>query len=108
VFVRKVQRIVKETVFAFRSTAEEAVEQLQSQLLAVIASGEKFVRVDVDPLALDHADLRALIRTLRRVRGAGGELVLRVTRPDLHHTLRALALDKVFAIESSGVSSRAA
>jgi anti-anti-sigma factor len=100
VFIRKAQPTVQETTFAFRSSGAEAVESLQRQLLDAIASGEKSVRVDVDGLpALDHAGLRALIRMLRRVRHAGGQIVLRVTRPEFRHTLNVLALDKVFGTE---------
>jgi anti-anti-sigma regulatory factor len=35
---------------------------------------------------------------LRRVREAGGELMLRVTRPELRSTLRLTALDRVFEV----------
>jgi anti-anti-sigma regulatory factor len=100
VFIKKAQLIVQQTTFSFKSSGPEAVELLQRQLLDAIASGEKFVRVDVDPLpALDHAGLRALIRMLRHVRRGGGQIVLRVSRPEFRHTLNVLALDKVFGTE---------
>jgi anti-anti-sigma regulatory factor len=99
VLIKKV-RHTEDPVYPFGSSGKEDVERLQSQLLKAIQSGRKFVRVDVDQLPeLDNAGSRALIRTLRIVRNAGGEIILRVTRADLRHTLKSLALDKVFATE---------
>jgi anti-anti-sigma factor len=85
-------------VFAYNDSQPGAIAALQNALVAAVSRGRQVI-VDLDPLpALDNPALRGLITLLRRVRAAGGELILRVTRPELRSTLSLTALDRVFEV----------
>ena len=59
------------------------------------------VEIDIDDFKeIGDGEARGLIRLLRRSREDGGDVRLRVTREDLKHSLRIMALDRLFAIES--------
>jgi anti-anti-sigma factor len=51
--------------------------------------------------ALETADVRLLIKLLRRCRDLGGELTLRTSKPQHRQTLRATGLDRVFPVAFS-------
>ncbi len=85
-------------IFAYNDSRPGAIEALQSALVAAVARGRR-VMVDLDAMpVLDNPALRGLIMMLRRVREAGGELILKVTRADLRSTLALTALDRVFEV----------
>lgn len=86
-------------MFSVTGTQPAALEELQAQILEVLAQGESTITLDLDPLPqLDVQALRGLIVLLRRVRDAGGRVTLHVTRGDLLRTLHVTALDRVFPI----------
>lgn len=83
-------------IFPYNDSQPGALAALQSALVGAIERGRRVV-LDLDHLpVLDNPALRGLITLLRRVRAAGGELVLQVTRPELRSTLSLTALDRVF------------
>jgi anti-anti-sigma factor len=85
-------------IFTYRDSQPGTLEALQSALVAAVGRGRQVI-VDLDHLpVLDNPALRGLITLLRRVRAAGGELVLRVTRPELRSILSLTALDRVFEV----------
>lgn len=85
-------------VFPYNDSQPGAIAALQKALVAAVSRGRQVI-VDLDALpALDNPALRGLIMLLRRVREAGGELILRVTRPELRSTLALTALDRVFEV----------
>ncbi|HEY8314734.1 MAG TPA: STAS domain-containing protein [Candidatus Baltobacteraceae bacterium] len=95
------------SIFTYTDSQETSVEALQERLLTALEAGEPRLTLDIDGLpSLDVGAIRGLITLLRRVRDAGGELMLRVTRDDLKRTLGVTALDRVFTIASpAGVAA---
>lgn len=90
-------------VFTSPSTlSDEAFDRLLSKVTDAIEAGSKEIILALDALAvLDSAAIRRLITLLRRIREAGAELTLAVSRIDILRTLRVTALDKVFRIIGS-------
>ena len=85
-----------------QASSDEAFDHLQGQVLEATADGAKEVVVAIDGLqSLDSANIRRLIKLLRRTRDAGGEITLAVSRLDLLRTLNVTALDKVFRVIGS-------
>lgn len=85
-------------IFPYNDSQPGAIAALQRSLVAAVSRGRQVI-VDLDPMpVLDNPALRGLIMLLRRVREAGGELILRVTRPELRSTLSLTALDRVFEV----------
>lgn len=85
-------------IFPYRDSQPGTLAALQASLVSAVERGRRVI-VDLDHLpVLDNPALRGLITLLRRVRAAGGELVLRVTRPELRSTLSLTALDRVFEV----------
>ena len=85
-------------IFPYRDSQPKAVEALQKALVAAVERGRRVV-VDLDQMpVLDNTAIRGLILLLRRVREAGAELMLHVTRPELLATLSLTALDRVFEV----------
>lgn len=85
-------------IFPYRDPQPGAVAALQAALLTAVVRGRRVI-LDLDHLpVLDNPALRGLITLLRRVRAAGGELVLCVTRPELRSVLSLTALDRVFEV----------
>jgi anti-anti-sigma factor len=81
-------------VFEYRPAAFDA---LQAAMLTAFESGASRVVLDLDELPrLDTDGVRGLISLLRRSREVGGEVALRVTRPEILASLNALALDRIF------------
>jgi anti-anti-sigma factor len=77
----------------------DALESIQDQALASFSDGAKRVVLNLDSLArLDTDGVRGLIVLLRRTREVGGELALKVTRPDLLRSLQVMALDRLFPL----------
>ena len=84
------------------ASSDEAFERLQGQVLEAAGGGDRRVVLALDGLSvLDSAQIRRLIKLLRRTREAGGDLTLAVSRLDLLRTLRVTALDKVFQVVGS-------
>ena len=89
---------MQSTIYTYTDAATAAVESLERVLTAAARTGRRLI-LDIDRLpVLDNAALRGLIRMLRRVREAGGTLVLSVTRPEHRSVLRLTALDRVFEV----------
>lgn len=85
-------------VFSYNDSQPGAIAALGHSVISAVERGRQVV-LDLDHMpALDNPALRGLITLLRRVRAAGGELMLRVTRPELRSTLRLTALDRVFEV----------
>lgn len=85
-------------IFPYQDSAPGTITALSQALVSAVMRGRQVV-IDLDHMpALDNPALRGLIMLLRRVREAGGELLLRVTRPELRSTLRLTALDRVFEV----------
>ncbi|MDQ2872773.1 MAG: STAS domain-containing protein [Candidatus Eremiobacteraeota bacterium] len=83
-------------IFHYTEATFGPLEALQSEVLAAVQAGSPQVAVDIDGLGtLDIEAIRGLITLLRRVREAGAELALRVTRDDLKRTLSVTALDRI-------------
>lgn len=75
----------------------EVLEELEAASLAAIDAGAGRIVFDLDRLErLDTEGVRGLITLLRRTRERGGELALRVSRPDILRSLKVTALDRVF------------
>jgi|GEM_PF-7105494 len=87
-------------VFTLPSTfSDEAFDRLLIQVTGAIETGTKDIIVALDSLAvLDSAAIRRLITLLRRVRDAGADLTLAVSRIEFLRTLEVTALDKVFRL----------
>ena len=87
---------VMESVIEYRRQEYAALE---AAVFEALEAGASPVVLDLDRIeTLDTAALRVLISLLRRARSAGGELALRVSRPDLLRTLSVTALDRVLPI----------
>jgi anti-anti-sigma factor len=85
-------------IFSYSDSQPGTLAALQKALVTAVERGRR-VMLDLDHLpVLDNPALRGLITLLRRVRAAGGELTLRVTRPELRSILSLTALDRVFEV----------
>jgi len=77
----------------------QAYCETEAALLGKLREGAGHAVLDLDGIAtLDTNALRGLISLLRRVRSAGGEIVLRSGRTDVRRTLSVTGLDRVFAV----------
>ncbi len=75
----------------------DALERITRETLAAFEEGAPRVVLDLDTLArLDTDGVRGLILLLRRSREVGGEVALKVTRPELIRSLSVMALDRLF------------
>ncbi len=75
----------------------DALERITHDTLAAFEQGATRVVLDLDTLSkLDTDSVRGLITLLRRSREVGGEVALRVTRPELLRSLSVMALDRLF------------
>jgi anti-anti-sigma factor len=75
----------------------EALDEIQREALTAFGEGATRVVLNLDDLPrLDTEGVRGLITLLRRSREVGGEVALKVTRPDLLRSLRVMALDRLF------------
>ncbi|HTZ56388.1 MAG TPA: STAS domain-containing protein [Candidatus Acidoferrum sp.] len=75
----------------------DALERITRDTLAAFDEGERRVILDLDALSkLDTDSVRGLIVLLRRSREVGGEVALKVTRPELLRSLSVMALDRLF------------
>jgi anti-anti-sigma factor len=65
------------------------------------AGGAPRVVLNLDSLPrLDTDGVRGLIVLLRRSREVGGEIALKVTRPELLRSLHVMALDRLFPMDA--------
>jgi anti-anti-sigma factor len=93
---------VQPPMFDYQSSALDA---LQKQMLDAFADGAPQVVLNLDTLPrLDTDAVRGLIVLLRRSRDAGGEIALKVTRPELLRSLHVMALDRLFPL-AGGVAA---
>ncbi|MGC2244540.1 MAG: STAS domain-containing protein, partial [Candidatus Aquilonibacter sp.] len=75
----------------------ESLDAITRETLAAFEEGAPRVVLDLDKLArLDTEGVRGLITLLRRSREVGGEVALKVTRPELLRSLSVMALDRIF------------
>jgi len=75
----------------------DALDRITREALAAFEDGAPRVVLDLDALArLDTDGVRGLILLLRRSREVGGEVALKVTRPELIRSLSVMALDRLF------------
>ncbi|HTV91380.1 MAG TPA: STAS domain-containing protein [Verrucomicrobiae bacterium] len=75
----------------------DALDRITRETLAAFEEGAPRVVLDLDALArLDTDGVRGLILLLRRSREVGGEVALKVTRPELIRSLSVMALDRLF------------
>jgi len=75
----------------------ESLDAITREALAAFEEGAPRVALDLDSLVrLDTDGVRGLITLLRRSREVGGEVALRVTRPELIRSLSVMALDRLF------------
>ncbi|MGC2128653.1 MAG: STAS domain-containing protein [Candidatus Aquilonibacter sp.] len=75
----------------------ESLDAITREALAAFEDGASQVVLDLDKLArLDTEGVRGLITLLRRSREVGGEVALKVTRPELLRSLSVMALDRLF------------
>jgi anti-anti-sigma regulatory factor len=75
----------------------DALERITRETLAAFEAGAPRVVLDLDVLnRLDTDSVRGLITLLRRSREVGGEVALKVTRPELLRSLSVMALDRLF------------
>jgi len=75
----------------------EAIPAMQTVIASAFEAGAKRVVLDLDHI--DHLDaegVRGLITLLRRSREIGGEVALRVSRPEIVRSLSVMALDRLF------------
>ena len=81
-------------VFEYRPAAFEA---LHAAVLIAFETGAPQIVLDLDNLPrLDADAVRGLVTLLRRSREVGGEVALRVTRPELLRALNTLSFDRIF------------
>ncbi|MFN2527132.1 MAG: STAS domain-containing protein [Candidatus Baltobacteraceae bacterium] len=86
--------------------SDEAFDRLLGQVADAIERGAKEIVLALDAVAvLDSAAIRRLIKLLRRIREAGADLTLAVSRMDLLRTLEVTALDKVFRLVATAESA---
>lgn len=79
------------------SYAPERLDTITITAQAFFEEGIARVVLDLDSLPrLDTDAVRGLILLLRRTRDAGGEIALKVTRPELIRSLSVTALDRLF------------
>jgi len=77
----------------------DALDSITRETLAAFEDGAPRVVLDLDALArLDTDGVRGLILLLRRSREVGGEVALKVTRPELIRSLSVMALDRLFPV----------
>ncbi len=82
--------------FAYTPDRLDAVSR---EILEAFAEGAPRVILDLDGLArLDTDGVRGLITLLRRAREVGGEVALKVTRPEIVRSLNVTALDRLFPV----------
>ena len=75
----------------------DALDRITRETLAAFEEGAPRVVLDLDALTrLDTDGVRGLILLLRRSREVGGEVALKVTRPELIRSLSVMALDRLF------------
>jgi anti-anti-sigma regulatory factor len=75
----------------------EQFDTVSKQVLTAFADGSPRAVLNLDVLQrLDTGAVRGLILLLRRSREAGGEIALKVTRPELIRSLHVMALDRLF------------
>jgi anti-anti-sigma factor len=75
----------------------DALDRITRETLAAFEEGAPRVVLDLDALTrLDTEGVRGLIVLLRRSREVGGEVALKVTRPELIRSLSVMALDRLF------------
>ncbi|MGD0966679.1 MAG: STAS domain-containing protein [Candidatus Aquilonibacter sp.] len=75
----------------------DALDRITRETLAAFEEGAPRVVLDLDTLTrLDTDGVRGLILLLRRSREVGGEVALKVTRPELIRSLSVMALDRLF------------
>jgi|HubBroStandDraft_1064217.scaffolds.fasta_scaffold150986_3 anti-anti-sigma factor len=75
----------------------DALDRITRETLAAFEGGAPRVVLDLDALTrLDTDGVRGLILLLRRSREVGGEVALKVTRPELIRSLSVMALDRLF------------
>jgi anti-anti-sigma factor len=89
---------MNDMMFSYTDSAAVATRRLEGMLMEGLSRSRRLL-LNLDHLpVLDNAAIRGLIRMLRRVREAGGTLVLCVTRPEHRNVLRLTALDRVFEV----------
>ena len=75
------------------------LDSLVDQVVAAFADGAPEIVLDLDSLTrLDTDGVRGLILLLRRSRESAGEIVLKVTRPEIVRSLHVMALDRLFRV----------
>lgn len=75
------------------------LDSLVDEVIATFADGASEVVLDLDSLPrLDTDGVRGLILLLRRSRESAGEIVLKVTRPEILRSLHVMALDRLFRV----------
>lgn len=75
------------------------LDSLVDEVVATFADGAREVVLDLDSLPrLDTDGVRGLILLLRRSRESAGEIVLKVTRPEILRSLHVMALDRLFRV----------
>lgn len=85
-------------MFDYQPTALDA---MVDRVLGAFTEGASRVVLNLDVLPrLDTDGVRGLIVLLRRSREAGGQIALRVTRPELLRSLHVMALDRLFPMEA--------
>ena len=96
------RNIVQAPIFDYQPTQFDAVTK---EVLAAFADGAPRAVLNLDVLQrLDTDAVRGLILLLRRSREAGGEIALKVTRPELLRSLHVMALDRLFPM-AEGVAA---
>jgi anti-anti-sigma factor len=87
-------KLVETPMFDYQPSQLATVTE---KVLAVFADGMPRAVLNLDLLPrLDTDAVRGLILLLRRSREAGGEIALKVTRPELLRSLQVTALDRLF------------
>lgn len=77
----------------------DALELVEAALATALAESGSRIVLDLDSLhTLDTDGVRGLITLLRRARGAGRDLALSATKPEVLRTLQVTALDRLFTM----------